>query len=127
MNMDIEAIKAKNLSVMKEVTANLKEKASKPAAPKPTVKLTDIVAKVNKEFKANNPNLVKTVTRMAKETIAKTKSTGPKAPSKQAVSVRLYDEAKLTDRDAFVKALQVEFPELSDFNARCYFNKVRNK
>jgi len=107
MSMDIEAIKAKNLSVMKEVTAKLKAEASTPAVKtQPVVKQAVVKAKAPKAAKAPG---------------------AAKGQSKQAVSVRLYDEAKLIERDAFVKALQVEFPDLSDFNARCYFNKVRTK
>ena len=112
MSMDIEAIKAKNLSVMKEVTAKLKAEASTPAVKTKEVPAAKLLKEVG--IKAKAPKAAKA-------------PGAAKGQSKQAVSVRLYDEAKLTERDAFVKALQVEFPDLSDFNARCYFNKVRTK
>jgi hypothetical protein len=90
----VEAIKAKNLQTMRDVTKMLKDEQR---APK----------------------------RMTKEVPAAKllKEVGIKKESKTACSQRLIETYKT--RDEFVKMLQGHFPDLSEFNARCYFNKFR--
>lgn len=104
MQTNIADIKAQNLAVMKEVASKLKAEGRDPAKGKATKQVP--AAKLLKEVGI--------------------KATRTKGRSKQTISAELY-AAGITERDAFVKALQVEFPDLSDFNARCYFNKVRRK
>lgn len=93
--MTVEAIKAKNLDTMRSVTQMLKDEQR---APKRTTK-DPVVAKAPKAPK-----------QIGKET-------------KLVCSLRLIETYKV--RDEFVKMLQGHFPELTEFNARCYFNKVR--
>lgn len=93
----VEAIKAKNLETMRAVTQALKDEQR---APKRMTKQVP-AAKLLKEVG---------VKPAAKET-------------KTACSLRLIETYKT--RDEFVKMLQGHFPDLSEFNARCYFNKVR--
>lgn len=94
----VEAIKAKNLQTMRDVTKMLKDEQR---APKRMTK-DPVVAKAPKAPKAPKP--------AGKE-------------SKTACSQRLIETYKT--RDEFVKMLQGHFPDLSEFNARCYFNKFR--
>jgi hypothetical protein len=90
----VEAIKAKNLQTMRDVTKMLKDEQRSPK-------------------------------RMTKEVPAAKllKEVGIKKESKTACAQRLIETYKT--RDEFVKMLQGHFPDLSEFNARCYFNKFR--
>ena len=99
-NMTVEAIKAKNLDTMRSVTQMLKDEQR---APKRTTKeVPDVpMAKIVKATSA--------------------KFTGKE--TKLACSLRLIETYKV--RDEFVNMLIGHFPDLTAFNARCYFNKVR--
>ena len=87
-------------------------------------------------IKAKNLDTMRSVTQMLKDEQRAPKRTtkevpaaklmkevGIKKESKLACSLRLIETYKV--RDEFVKMLQGHFPELTEFNARCYFNKVR--
>jgi pyruvate formate-lyase activating enzyme-like uncharacterized protein len=99
-NMTVEAIKAKNLDTMRSVTQMLKDEQR---APKRTTKEVP-AAKLLKEVGVKVPKQI------GKET-------------KLACSLRLIETYKV--RDEFVNMLMGHFPDLTTFNARCYFNKVR--
>jgi hypothetical protein len=96
-NMTVEAIKAKNLDTMRSVTQMLKDEQRAPKRTTKDVPMAKIVKATSAKF-------------TGKET-------------KLACSLRLIETYKV--RDEFVKMLQGHFPELTEFNARCYFNKVR--
>jgi len=93
----VEAIKAKNLDTMRAVTQMLKDEQRAPKRSTKDVPVAKVVKATSAKF-------------TGKET-------------KLACSLRLIETYKV--RDEFVKMLQGHFPELSEFNARCYFNKVR--
>ena len=95
-NMTIEAIKANNLDTMRSVTQMLKDEQRAPKRPTKTKEVP--AAKLMKEV-------------------------GIKKESKLACSLRLIETYKV--RDEFVNMLIGHFPDLTAFNARCYFNKVR--
>ena len=98
-NMTVEAIKAKNLDTMRSVTQMLKDEQRTPKS------------------------ITKAVQRMSAKVI---KATGAKFTGKEtklACSLRLIETYKV--RDEFVNMLIGHFPDLTAFNARCYFNKVR--
>jgi hypothetical protein len=93
----VEAIKAKNLDTMRAVTQMLKDEQRAPKRSTKDVPVAKVVKATSAKF-------------TGKET-------------KLACSLRLIETYKV--RDEFVKMLQGHFPDLSEFNARCYFNKVR--
>ena len=95
-NMTIEAIKANNLDTMRSVTQMLKDEQRAPKRPTKTKEVP--AAKLMKEV-------------------------GIKKESKLACSLRLIETYKV--RDEFVNMLIGHFPDLTAFNARCSFNKVR--
>ena len=95
--MTVEAIKAKNLDTMRSVTQMLKDEQRTPTRTTKDVPMAKVVKATGAKF-------------TGKET-------------KLACSLRLIETYKV--RDEFVKMLQGHFPELTEFNARCYFNKVR--
>ena len=96
-NMTVEAIKAKNLDTMRSVTQMLKDEQRAPKRTSKDVPMAKIVKATSAKF-------------TGKET-------------KLACSLRLIETYKV--RDEFVNMLIGHFPDLTAFNARCYFNKVR--
>tara|TARA_R110000868_G_scaffold98245_1_gene270270 strand:- start:2123 stop:2470 length:348 start_codon:yes stop_codon:yes gene_type:complete len=113
--MTVEAIKANNLNTMREVTKALKDEQRTPKRPTKTkeVPAAELLEEVGIEVQSVP------MAKVVKATSAK--FTGKE--SKLACSLRLIETYKV--RDEFVKMLQGHFPELTEFNARCYFNKVR--
>ena len=113
-NLTVEAIKAKNLETMKAVTKMLKDEQREPKrktkAKTKEVPAPQLLEEVGVEVQAEAAPKVKAPKPAGKET-------------KLACSLRLIETFKV--RDEFVKMLQGHFPDLSEFNARCYFNKVR--
>ena len=97
MNSTVEAIKAKNLDTMRSVTQMLKDEQRAPKRTSKDVPMAKIVKATSAKF-------------TGKET-------------KLACSLRLIETYKV--RDEFVNMLIGHFPDLTAFNARCYFNKVR--
>lgn len=96
-NMTVEAIKAKNLDTMRSVTQMLKDEQRAPKRTTKDVPMAKVVKATSAKF-------------TGKET-------------KLACSLRLIETYKV--RDEFVNMLIGHFPDLTAFNARCYFNKVR--
>ena len=96
-NMTVEAIKAKNLDTMRSVTQMLKDEQRAPKRTSKDVPMAKIVKATSAKF-------------TGKET-------------KLACSLRRIETYKV--RDEFVNMLIGHFPDLTAFNARCYFNKVR--
>ena len=95
--MTVEAIKAKNLDTMRSVTQMLKDEQRAPKRTTKDVPMAKVVKATSAKF-------------TGKET-------------KLACSLRLIETYKV--RDEFVNMLIGHFPDLTAFNARCYFNKVR--
>lgn len=111
----VEAIKAKNLETMKAVTKMLKDEQRAPKRKTKEVPAAELLEEVGIEVQ---PEVAPTPEPKAKK---EPKPAGKE--TKLACSLRLIETYKV--RDEFVKMLQGHFPDLSEFNARCYFNKVR--